>query len=978
MQLLILPLSYSFQFVLETFYTLTQNYGLAIIFLAILVSIVLLPLQLWADKLQQKDLDEKNAMRWALDSISRLANAQKKFYCTKEIYRRYGYNPIKSLRSLIGLLIQLPFFLAAYFMLGSFSDFSGQSFLIIKDLATPDALLKGYNFLPLFMTLVNLLSAGFYLLPKNNVDRSAMVSQLLLPMLFLMLLYNKSSALLLYWTCNNLFSLAKNYWQSRAIITAITKEKQIFSFRFWGKFCANVVSHRFCLPITVVLSGILLALYGLMEDRLYAHKLMKFNLLVLDALIVIILYQYRAQLKKILTQNFGQIQVVKVFQLSIAIILLFNLVAFHLHKLFGLALFTLTNDIPSLVFSQILALLLIRNILIPPSIAYRLFYQFRDTIKSLLSFEIKGGCYIIGVFLLQIFLYTPAIIYFKAPLDFGQIEFHIVVLYFISCISITILLSRYISKWWLGASSMKKHIKNFCLIAIVFITMVNFFYGYIYQLDLGIIRGLRFVNEKALTELPKSTLILELILLCVAFLLFIRFGGFVAKFSRHISLTIGSIGLVLLANVWLQNIDEIKKSFAPQEIVASEQQNSLDKTIANYFADNYEVFNFSKEKNILVLIFDAFAANMLEDILNPEIEKNLDGFVWYKNTVSSGSATMNSINAMLAGPDYRISKINQNADDITVKELINQNWANLYNIIGTYGYELSGSLAHGDMNLFKMYLKQSFSRFVFPDIYNFYEPFLNYQFLFNLSLFKFSPIALKRKIYNGGLWSKFIPNYKVDDRYGHYKQYIMFENMANNLSYDSLRPTFKYLWTSFTHNPFHINKDGQWITSQDLRKGFSQYSDTAKKLTAKYTMQKVVELVQALRHNNIYNQTKIIVASDHGGAEKDWNDWALYALMMVKDFDSTGEFQVSDIPISNADIPAIIGTGVDPTGQFNIENNFGIDYTKEPDRDRILQYHITLHGNDDTLQKTKYPAGKIISIQGDPYNRDNWQVAEFE
>ncbi len=970
---IIFPLSYSFQFVLETFYTLTQNYGLAIIFLAILVSIVLLPLQLWADKLQQKDLDEKNAMRWALDSISRLANAQKKFYCTKEIYRRYGYNPIKSLRGLIGLLIQLPFFLAAYFMLGSFSDFSGQSFLIIKDLATPDALLKGYNFLPLFMTLVNLLSAGFYLLPKNNVDRSAMVSQLLLPMLFLMLLYNKSSALLLYWTCNNLFSLAKNYCQSRAIITAITKEKQIFSFRFWTNFCANVVSHRFCLPITVVLSGILLALYGLMEDRLYAHKLMKFNLLVLDALIVIILYQYRAQLKKILTQNFGQIQVV------IAIILLFNLVAFHLHKLFGLALFTLTNDIPSLVFSQILALLLIRNILIPPSIAYRLFYQFRDTIKSLLSFEIKGGCYIIGVFLLQIFLYTPAIIYFKAPLDFGQIEFHIVLWYFISCISITILLSRYISKWWLGASSMKKHIKNFCLIAIVFITMVNFFYGYIYQLDLGIIRGLRFVNEKALTELPKSTLILELILLCVAFLLFIRFGGFVAKFSRHISLTIGSIGLVLLANVWLQNIDEIKKSFAPQEIVASEQQNSLDKTIANYFADNYEVFNFSKEKNILVLIFDAFPANMLEDIFkqNPEIKKGLDGFVWYKNTVSTGSATMNSINAMTGGPEYIISKINKKPNhDLTIQELTTKNWANLYNVIGIYDYDLSGAIPHADTSLFQSYLEQPFNKLIFPNINNFSNSF-NYKLLSGLSLFKMSFLSLKRKIYDGGSWIKPIRETVVNDRYGHYKEYIMFKNMIQNLSYTGSKPTFKYFWTALTHRPFHFNKNGQWITSEDLKKGFDQYSDIDRKFTMEYALQKVIEIVQAFKDNDIYNQTKIIVASDHGGAEKDWNDWALYSLMMVKDFNSTGALQISDIPISNADIPAMIGTGVDPTGKFNTENNFGTDYTKEPDMDRILEYHIVT-GEADYKRDTKYPAGKIISIQGDPYNRDNWQVAEFE
>ena len=362
MQFLILPLSQLFQLVLELFYSIIPNYGLAIILLSSVVSVILLPLQLWADKLQQKDLSEKDAMHWELDSISLLANAQKKFYYTKEIYRRYGYNPIKSMRSLIGLLIQLPFFLAAYFMLGSFEGFSDQGFLFIKDLATPDKLLKGYNLLPVLMTLINLLSAGFYLLPKKNLDRSTVLSQLLLPLLFLILLYNKSSALLLYWTCNNIFSLAKNYWQSKAII----KEKQIFSFRFWGKFCSEVISHKFCLLITVVLASILLVLYGIMNERLYAEKLMKLNLFLLDAAIFFLLYRYRTELNEIFRQNFGQIQTIKVFQLSITIILLLNLAIFHLNNLFDLVLFTLTNDITTLVFTQILVLLLTVRIVSPP------------------------------------------------------------------------------------------------------------------------------------------------------------------------------------------------------------------------------------------------------------------------------------------------------------------------------------------------------------------------------------------------------------------------------------------------------------------------------------------------------------------------------------------------------------------------------------------------------------------------------------
>ena len=83
----------------------------------------------------------------------------------------------------------------------------------------------------------------------------------------------------------------------------------------------------------------------------------------------------------------------------------------------------------------------------------------------------------------------------------------------------------------------------------------------------------------------------------------------------------------------------------------------------------------------MVLVFDAFAANMLEDILkqNPKIKKDLDGFTWYKNTVSTGNFTRNSINAMTGGPEYTLSKINKRADNIKLKEVLTKNWVNLYN-----------------------------------------------------------------------------------------------------------------------------------------------------------------------------------------------------------------------------------------------------------------------------------------------------------
>ena len=75
-----------------------------------------------------------------------------------------GYKTIYAFRGTLGLLIQIPFFIAAYNFIHSISGLNGQSFLFIKDLSQPDALIHigniSINLLPFVMTLFSLL-AGF-------------------------------------------------------------------------------------------------------------------------------------------------------------------------------------------------------------------------------------------------------------------------------------------------------------------------------------------------------------------------------------------------------------------------------------------------------------------------------------------------------------------------------------------------------------------------------------------------------------------------------------------------------------------------------------------------------------------------------------------------------------------------------------------------------------------------------------------------
>ena len=63
------------------------------------------------------------------------------------------------------------------------------------------------NVLPILMTVINLASALVY---THNMTRRDKMQLYGMAAVFLVLLYDAASGLVLYWTCNNIFSLGKN------------------------------------------------------------------------------------------------------------------------------------------------------------------------------------------------------------------------------------------------------------------------------------------------------------------------------------------------------------------------------------------------------------------------------------------------------------------------------------------------------------------------------------------------------------------------------------------------------------------------------------------------------------------------------------------------------------------------------------------------------------------------------------------------
>lgn len=132
-------------------------------------------------------------------------------------YRQQHYHPVFTLRSSISLLIQVPFFIAAYHFLSHYQFMAPLTnsdicpFLFIPDLNKPDTLFSIANIpihlLPIIMTLINIVAGIVYTKGFPAKEKKQLY---VMAILFLVLLYNSPAALVLYWTCNNIFSLVKH------------------------------------------------------------------------------------------------------------------------------------------------------------------------------------------------------------------------------------------------------------------------------------------------------------------------------------------------------------------------------------------------------------------------------------------------------------------------------------------------------------------------------------------------------------------------------------------------------------------------------------------------------------------------------------------------------------------------------------------------------------------------------------------------
>ena len=199
---------YPLVWILNVFNAWIPNYGVAIILLTILVRILFWPLThkstVGMKKMQEIQPLMKEIQKKFKDNPQRLQQE------TWALYKNHKVNPMSSC---LPMLIQIPVFIALFNVLRSAVELRYAPFLWIADLSEPEGLFAswfpfgGLNILPILMALTMALQSA--LTPSTGDKSQQRMMMIFMPVMMLVMFYSFPSALSLYWTLSQVFSIVQ-------------------------------------------------------------------------------------------------------------------------------------------------------------------------------------------------------------------------------------------------------------------------------------------------------------------------------------------------------------------------------------------------------------------------------------------------------------------------------------------------------------------------------------------------------------------------------------------------------------------------------------------------------------------------------------------------------------------------------------------------------------------------------------------------
>lgn len=870
-QLFIYPLQLIYELIFYYAVSFAGSIGVAIILLSLAMNFMLLPLYRQADRIQDEERDAQKKMDHWLRHIKATFKGNERFMMTQTYYRQNNYKPYYALRGMMPLLLEIPFFIAAYNYLSDLYALN-VSFGPIRNLSTPDGMIQLFgisiNALPIIMTIINIISGAIYTKGLKFKDKLQLYGMALI---FLVLLYNSPSGLVLYWTMNNLFSLVKN-----------------IIIRLKDPSLAGAVS--------VSIIGALAAVWGLVMPKESFSECMPMMDIALACLIPLLI---------LLLKRHSSIKLPKLGEPA---------------------------PKPLLFFSGCLFMALLTGLLIPSDVIVSSPMEFvtvtdyRNPLENVLASFLLA----VGVFLVWLGI-----------------------LYYLSGKRVRSVLDVLI--WILSGGA-----------------IINYM---VFSKEPGSLTSeLMYSYDPYYNDIERLINIGVLVAAAlILWLLWKKAGKAVGVI--YAAFCLATVGMAGMNIVNIQSaVPEIERVISAS-IFSSDQ--GLDKLI-----------KLSKnKKNVIVFMLDRAMSPYLPYLFQekPELKKQFDGFTYYPDTLSYGSATIYGSPAIYGGYDYTPSEINARKDQ-TLFDKHNEALLMMPRLFSENGYDVTvidppfaGYSWIPDLSIYKGY----------PEIkaYNIEEGqmvtdgysentssngSLWKRNIFFYGLMRTSPYLMRNLIYKNGTYYypenlSFIKE-TISLQFGIHNQTLYSFAALDRLDEitdidDTENNSLLLITNNITHSDGVILQEPEYVPKKYVNN--EEYDNTHKdrfmydgvpmrvediKQMAHYhvnmaALLRLGEWFDYLRENDAYDNTRIIIVSDHGFSLGQFDTLKMFdgseitrynPLLLVKDFGSKG-FKTDLTFMTNADVPTIatdrlIEAPVNPfTGNpINSSKKVGTQYVINP------------------------------------------------
>lgn len=202
--------------ILKKLFQLTGNWGVAIILITILIKLAFYKLSATS----YRSMGNMRKLQPKLEALKERYGDDKTKYsqAVMELYKKEKINP---LGGCLPIVVQIPVFIALYYVLLGSVELRGAPFILwITDLSAKDP----YYVLPILMGISMFLQQKLNPAPPDPVQAKVMM---FMPLVFTFLFMNFPSGLVLYWLVNNLLSIIQQWHITqrieRSIKHAVTK-----------------------------------------------------------------------------------------------------------------------------------------------------------------------------------------------------------------------------------------------------------------------------------------------------------------------------------------------------------------------------------------------------------------------------------------------------------------------------------------------------------------------------------------------------------------------------------------------------------------------------------------------------------------------------------------------------------------------------------------------------------------------------------